>query len=245
MKTTRKTSVSETGHNKNVANFSSVIQILEEMGTRYNPTNSAITLANLSPIESQLALVINELNNKKPLYKNAVASREEKIEGLNKLITRTLNFAKSITLSEKDKENLQSQAKKIRGNSKPKKINPDTAQKENISTAQLSYDSRIANLETYIEQLASHDVYNPNEEILQITSLKNYHEELSTLSANVNKAGNALLTARENRNVLLYYKEGNIIQLIKDIKSYLKALGDTGKPYYKAIVKLKFTAIKK
>ena len=30
MKTTRKTSVSETGHNKNVANFSSVIQILEE-----------------------------------------------------------------------------------------------------------------------------------------------------------------------------------------------------------------------
>lgn len=245
MKTTTKKSVSETGHNKNVANFSKVYQILEEMDTLYNPSNPNITLVNLVPLRTQLQLVIKELNNKKPSYKNAVAGREEKIKGLNKLTTRTLNFAKSIAITDTDKENLISQAKKIRGDSKPKKINPDTAEKESISTAQLSYDSRIANLETYIEQLASHELYNPNEEILQIESLKNYHEELSTLSSKVNKAGNALLTARENRNALLYNDETNVIQLMKDIKSYLKALGDSGKPYYKAIVKLKFTDFKK
>jgi hypothetical protein len=245
MKTTKKKSVSETGHNKNVANFSTVYQVLEEMDTLYNPTNPNITLVNLVPQKTQLQVVIKELNSKKPSYKNAVASREEKIKGLNRLTTRTLNFAKSVAISETDKENLQSQAKKIRGDSKPKKINPDTAAKETISTAQLSYDSRIANLETYIEQLASHELYNPNEEILQIASLKEYHQELSTLSSKVNKAGNALLTAREKRNALLYNNEGNIIQLMKEIKSYLKALGEEGKPYYKTIVKLRFTDIKK
>jgi hypothetical protein len=36
----------------------------------------------------------------------------------------------------------------------------------------------------------------------------------------------------------------NVIQLIKDVKAYLKSLGDTGKPYYNAIVKLQFKEAK-
>ncbi|ELY2018558.1 hypothetical protein SL053_002487, partial [Flavobacterium psychrophilum] len=42
-------SSSETGHNKNVANFSSAYQILDEMGALYNPSNTEIALANLAP----------------------------------------------------------------------------------------------------------------------------------------------------------------------------------------------------
>jgi hypothetical protein len=33
---------SETGHNINVANFSTAYQILDEMGTLYNPSNTKI-----------------------------------------------------------------------------------------------------------------------------------------------------------------------------------------------------------
>ncbi len=33
-------STSETGHSKNVASFSSAYQILQEMGTLYNPSNA-------------------------------------------------------------------------------------------------------------------------------------------------------------------------------------------------------------
>lgn len=243
MKTTSKKSVSETGHNKNIANFNTAIQILEEMNGLYNPTNPAITLTNLTPFKNQLATVTNELNNKKPIYKNAVALREERIEGLSKLITRTFNFAKSTGISETDKENLLSQAKKIRGASKSKNVNPETAETESISTAQLSYDSRIANLDTYINQLASYTTYIPNETELQINSLQTYQQELATLSSQVNSAGNALITARKNRNDILYKNETNIIQLIKDIKAYLKALGSSAEPYYKAITKLKFRSI--
>ena len=45
-------STSELGHNKNVANLTSGIQILEEMGTLYNPTNANIFLSNLNPIKT-------------------------------------------------------------------------------------------------------------------------------------------------------------------------------------------------
>lgn len=238
-------STTETGHNKNVANFSTAYQIFEEMGSLYNPSNSNLQLTNLAPIKVSLAGVITVLNDKKPVYKNAVADREIEIAPLGKITTRALNFAKSLNISTTDKDNLASQAKKIRGDQKPKGVNPDTAEGDAISTSQMSYDSRIANLDTYTSQLASHPEYTPNETEIQITSLQTYHQRLVTLSGLVNSAGNALITARKNRNDILYFNDTNIIQLIKEIKAYLKSLGQAGEPYYKALVKLQFKDIKK
>ena len=109
----------------------------------------------------------------------------------------------------------------------------------------MSYDSRIANLETITTQFASHPEYAPNETEIQIASLQTYHQTLETMSGLVNSAGNALITARKDRNNILYFNDTNIIQLIRDIKSYLKSLGQAGEPYYKALVKLQFKDIKK
>ncbi|WP_445747908.1 hypothetical protein [Polaribacter sp.] len=234
-------STSETGHAKNVANFSSAYQILQEMGTLYNPSNAKIQLATLDPIRASLQTTINELNTKKPIYKNAVTERENAMAPLSKLVTRVLNFSKSLDISASDKENITNQAKKIRGDQKAKKTNPETTEADGISTSQMSYDSRIANLDAFIKQLASYPAYAPNETALQIASLETLHTNLASLSATVNSAGNALITARINRNNVLYNNQNNVIQLMRDVKSYLKSLGDDAKPYYNAIVKLKFT----
>ena len=238
-------SVSEVGHGKNAANLASGIQILEEMGNLYNPTNPNIFLPNLNTIKAELNNVITVLNTKKPIYKNAVANREILIAPLSKKTTKSLNFFKSLNVSATDKENVASQVKKIRGDKSPKKINPETTESDAISTSQMSYDNRIANLDTYINQLSSHPQYVPNETEIQVPTLQAYHTELTTLSSLVNSAGNALITARKDRNQILYFDEHNIIQLIKDIKNYVKSLGDVALPYYKALVKLKFTDIKK
>lgn len=238
--TKSKSTVSETGHNKNVANFSTAYQILEEMGTLYNPSNTKIQLTNLNPIRTSLQTVISELNNKQPIYKNAVSARELAIEPLGRLMTKSSNFAKSLDISTTDKDNIANQAKKIRGDQKQKTVNPETTETESISTSQMSYDSRIANLNTYTAQLASHPEYAPNETAIQIASLQTLHSNLVTLSQAVNSAANALITARTNRNNIIYNNETNVIQLIKDVKAYLKSLGDAGKPYYNAMVKLQF-----
>lgn len=238
-------STSETGHNKNAANFSTAYQIFEEMGGLYNPSNANLKLETLEPIKTNLSGVITVLNDKKPVYKNAVADREVAIAPLSKIATRALNFAQSLDISYTDKENLQSQVKKIRGDAKAKVVNPDTAEGDAISTSQMSYDSRIANLDSYTSQLASHPEYVPNETDIQIPKLQTYHTLLKTLSTTVNAAGNALITARKNRNDILYNNPQNVIQIIKEIKAYIKSLGTAGEPYYKALVKLKFSDIKK
>lgn len=230
----------ETGHNKNVANFNAVYQILEEMGTLYNPTNSKLKLDNLADLRQTLQALITDLNSKQPLYKNAVASRETAIAPLSKLMTKALNYSKSLEISSTDKENIITQAKKIRGDQKPKSINPETKETEGISTSQMSYDNRIANLAAFTRQLASFPHYSPNEHEISLENLQNIYTELTTLSNAVNVAGNALITARKNRNQVLYKDQTNIIQIVRDIKAYVKSLGDTAKPYYNAMVKLKF-----
>ena len=237
-------SVSETGHNKNVANFASAIQVLVEMGSLYNPTNPNLLLANLNPVKTNLGGTITFLNNKKPIYKNAVADREILIAQLPSRLTMSLNYAKSTNISQTDKENLSSQVKKMRGDKKAKVVNPETAEGDSISTSQMSYDSRIANFDTYISQLSSLEEYNPNETVIQIADFQNYHQKLTNSSTLVNSAGNELITGRKNRNNILYNDQINVIQLMRDIKAYLKSLGSAAEPYYKAIVKLQFKDIK-
>jgi hypothetical protein len=240
---TKKKSASETGHKKNVANFSSLSQILQEMGAVYNPSNQNIQLVALNPINTALIATMKGIDQKKPIYTNAVADRENTIAPLAKKTTRILNSFKSLSVSATDKENVASMVKKIRGDKKPLKVNPDNAEVKAISTSQQSYDSRIANFDTLIELVASHSLYSPNEEELKIENLQSYHQTLSELNGKVNTAGNTIITARKQRNDMLYKGDNNAIQLVKDIKSYLKSLGEAGLPYYKAAVKLKFVEI--
>ena len=181
-------STSETEHSKNVANFGTAIQVLQEMGSLYNPTNPNLIIANLNPIKTDLGGTITFLNNKKPVYKNAVANREILIAQLPSRLTMSLNFAKSINISQTDKENLASQVKKMRGDKKAKVVNPDTAEGDSISTSQMSYDSRIANFDTYIGQLSSLAEYVPNETVIQVADLQNYHTKLTNSSTLVNSA---------------------------------------------------------
>ena len=143
-------------------------------------------ICHIDPIRTSLQSTITELNIKKPIYKNAVSAREFAISPLGKLMTKSLNYAKSLDISATDKENINAQAKKIRGDQKPKSVNPETTETDGISTSQMSYDSRIANLETYTTQLASHTEYAPNETEIQITSFQTLHSTLVTLSTAVN-----------------------------------------------------------
>jgi hypothetical protein len=233
-------STSEVGNNKNVANFNTLAQILEEMGTLYNPSNANICLASLHPIQVTLATAVNNLNEKKPIYTNAVADREIAMALMRVKTSRILNAFKSVNVSEKDKANATALVRKIRGDRRRAKVNPDTADANTISTAQLSYDSRIANIDVLIAFISSHSEYNPNESDIKITSLQTSNQELKNFTQTVNSAGSTLITARKERNDILYNNTENVIAIAREVKSYLKSLGDNGKPYYKAVVRLQF-----
>ncbi len=66
----------------------------------------------------------------------------------------------------------------INHNSEVKEQLGTNIETDGISTSQMSYDSRIANLDTYATQLASHSEYAPNETEIQIVSLQTYHRRV-------------------------------------------------------------------
>ena len=72
-------SSSETGHNKNVANFDSAYQILEEMGALYTISNPNLFLVNLQPKKVSLGTTIKILNDKKPKKVNPDTAEVETI----------------------------------------------------------------------------------------------------------------------------------------------------------------------
>lgn len=238
-------STSETGHNKNAANFGTAHQILEEMDTLYNPSNESIKLTILAPIRTELKAAITILIADEPIYKNDVAAREVAIAPLGKLMTKIINNVKSLDIPDQVKENIINLATKIRGDRSKKVTKPETTEADSISTSQMSYDNRIANFAKLIAQLAATAEYIPNETHLKITTLTTLKTNLETLSEAVNASGARIITAKKNRNKFLYHNQNNVIDLMMDIKSYLLGIGDEAKPYYKAIVKLKFTDLKK
>jgi len=232
---------SEVGHNKNVANFKSLYQILEEMGALYNPANPAIKLANLQPLKAVLDEAIEEFNEKHPLYKNAAAERETAMAPLNRLTTRIINSFRASNVTASDIENAESMARVIRGFMKPKKANVENDSTESISTSRMSYDNRTANFESMISYLGTHGGYSPNEEDISILQLRDLCLLLKGLNEKVNKTTNELVTARTARNNALYKEETGVVNLVPIVKKYLLSLGDSGKPYYKLAVRLKFT----
>ncbi|MFN3752999.1 hypothetical protein [Flavobacterium sp.] len=63
-------STSEVGHAKNVANFTALIQLLEEMGPLYQPTNATIAISPLITLRDQLTDSIQNLADKIPPFKS-------------------------------------------------------------------------------------------------------------------------------------------------------------------------------
>ena len=234
-------STSEVGHNKNVANFGYTCQIVTEMGSMYNPSNVNIKLPALTTMNTAIGLSMDNISIKIPIYKNLVADRDNLISPLPSLVTRIYNYSKSTSITKNDEEHIFSIVKKMRGGSGKKKVtDPAVTATKSISTSQRSIDNMVGNFKLLIDQVSSFPAYLPNEEDLQIASLEGYYNNLKSLNSQVNGAIDTLITARKDRDDLLYNNENNVILLVNDIKAYLKSLGATARPYYKAVVALKF-----
>lgn len=236
-----KRSTSEVGHAKNVTNFTALIQLLEEMGPLYQPTNSTIGIGNLITLRDQLTASIQNLSDKIPPFKIAVANRENAFKVLGKKATRVKNSFNSIGLSPAENDNVLAVVKKIRGDQSIRRAqNLENAETDSISNAQLSYTSRATHLQSLASLLSSYPAYTPNEVELTTTKLEQLYDALKDLNNEAADKTYALITARKERNDLLYSNPGNLISLVNPIKNYIKSV-EGAEGYYSAAVALKFT----
>lgn len=239
-------SISETGHAKNVANFEKLVVNVTALGTVYNPSKANLKLPALNTQLTAAKTVIATVNSAGATYKNALNTRKTVFSPLSKLITRVNNALKASDTTPQIKESVQSLVRKIQGRRATAKLTEGekkTATEKGekvveISSSQMSYDSRLDNFDKLIKLLASIPAYTPNEADLKTTTLTTLINDLRTKNTAVNTAETALNIARISRNDVLYKTSTGIVDISVDIKSYIVSVYGKTSPQYKAISKL-------
>ena len=149
-------------------------------------------------------------------------------------------------------ENARTLVRKIQGiRATPKKTDEEKKAlaeqgKESIeiSTSQMSYDSRLDNLFKLIQLLSSIPEYNPNEKELKLEHLSTLMEELKAKNAAVVEKTTPLSNARISRNSILYMNDTGLYDVAMDVKTYIKSVFGATSPQYKQVSKLAFKKVK-
>ncbi len=242
-------STSETGHAKNVANYEKLIASITSFGTAYNPSKASLKLPALNTQLTAAKTAIAAVNSAEPAYKNAVSARDVVFSPLSKQITRINNSLKASDISTQVAESALTLVRKLQG----RRANPKMTEDEKkvaaeagtvvseISSSQMSFDSRLDNLDKLIKLLTSVTAYAPNEADLKLTALTAQYNDLKTKNSAVITSETPLVNARIARNDVLYKVNTGVIDTSVSIKTYIKSVFGATSPQYKAISGLKFT----
>jgi hypothetical protein len=241
-------STSETGHAKNVTNLESLITSIIALGTTYNPSRESIKLTALQTLLNASKESLNTVNIAQAAYSNAVAARKVAFQPFSKLITRVNNALKATDTTTQVDESAKTIVRKLQGarasakitDEEKKALEAEGKEVNQISTSQMSYDSRLDNLDKFIMLLASIDLYNPNEEELKVTSLTALYEDLKTKNMDVVTASIQLSNARISRNDVLYKENTGLVDIAFDTKVYIKSVFGASSPQFKQVSKLNF-----
>ena len=243
---------SEVGHAKNVANFEDLISYCAGYGVLYNPSLTAIKIANLTALRTNALAALNNAINANVALVNAVDAREVIFDSLQKLDTRLFGALKASGASEQAVKDYLTIHRKMQGKrAKPiKKTNaqravdpndPPVADPVHISVIQLSYDSMIEHYSKAIALLNSISAYNPNEADLKISAL-------NTLLASMKTTNTAVIAATTNyknvliaRNDLLYAKVNGLVDVAQEVKNYVKSVFGGTHFKYIQVRQIKFT----
>ena len=186
-------STSETGHAKNVANYEKLIADITALGTAYNPSKANLKLAALNTQLTAAKAAITAVNSAEPAYKNAVSARDVSFSTISKLITRVNNALKASDTTEQVDESAMTLVRKLQGRratpkktEEQKKVAADAGKEiVEISSSQMSFDSRLDNFDKLIKLLTSVTAYAPNEADLKVTALNTLLASMKTKNTQI------------------------------------------------------------
>ncbi len=87
-----KSSVSEVGHAKNVANFADLISYCTAYGTTYNPSKAALQLTALNTLLTSAQTELANVTTAKNAFDTVTGDRQLTFEPLKPLATKVFNY---------------------------------------------------------------------------------------------------------------------------------------------------------
>ena len=242
-------STTEQGHNRNAANFDKLIINCTSYGITYNPNKAALKIVAMQAQAIAAKNSLTTVNALTPAYKNAVSARVAAFKPFDKLITRVNNALKASDTTQEVDDSAKTIVRKLQGRratakatEEEKKIASDAGKEiVEISTSQMSYDSRLDNFDKLIKLLSSVSQYAPNEADLKITALTALYTDLKAKNLAVINAETPLNNARIARNDVMYKDNVGLVDVAADVKTYIKSVFGATSPQYKTVSSLKFT----
>ncbi len=239
-------STSEMGHAKNVANFNKLILSFTSYGTRYNPSKAALSLSALGIVAQNAQGALEAVNTALADQKKAAADLKVSFQPLDKLVTRLVNGVKATDTSPETDKQVADLARKIHGarasakktDDEKKALAASGKEVKEISSSQMSYDSRLENFDKLIKLLQGIPQYTPNEPELTTASLVTLYTDLKSKNTTYVAAGIALAKARSERNLVLYKDGTGMLDLASDAKTYVKSAFGTSSPEFKQVSKI-------
>jgi DNA repair exonuclease SbcCD ATPase subunit len=225
-------STSEQGHNRNAVNYDKLIINCTSYGATYNPSKVALKIAAMQAQATAAKNSLTTVSALTPAYKNAVTARVTAFKPLDKLITRANNALKSSETTKEVIESAQTIVRKLQGRratpkktEEQKKVAADAGKEiVEISSSQMSYDSRIDNLDKLIKLFSSVAAYAPNEAELKIAALTALYTDLKAKNMAVVNAETPLSNARIARNTTMYKDDIGLVDVANDVKTYIKSV---------------------
>ncbi len=275
--TPKKTSTSETGHAKNVANFQTLIIDCQGFGTNYNPSNSAITITALQTIYTNATNALTDMDTKHNNLNHVINTREVLFIGLKPLATQIMAALAAAGANAQTMLNAKTINRKIQGSRATKKTTTNTTTPtatptttptgggtptttpttsvpssektapqttpvtpHSISTAQLSFDELVAHFQELVSYVSLYPAYNPNEANLKVANLNTTAASYTTANNNVKSAQTAYHTSMATRTKVLYDPATGLVQIAKEVKSYVKSAFGASSPQYKQVAAIRF-----
>lgn len=244
-------STSETGHAKNVANFQDLISFCTGYGATYNPSKSALTIANLQLQLSNAKAALQQVKTTQTAFNNATNNRMLAFKPLKSLGTKIINALDATDASVETVKDARTINRKIQGQrattkpvEKPVAEGATPPADKTISTSQQSYDQQIEHFSKLIELLSADSNYNPNETELTVTTIQTKLDQLKVTNTAVIDGYTNWSNSRINRNAALYNPLTGLVNTALDIKKYVKSIFGATSPQFKQVSKLEFKNIK-
>ena len=250
-------STSETGHDKNAANFENLISFCVGYGATYNPSKNSLKVPQLQTQSTSCKLNIVSVINSKVAFNNATNARMIAFDGLKKLATRLVNALDVTNATKELVKDAKTVNAKIQGGGKLTKANagkkakiaidPNAPVVENpktISTAQLSYSNLIEHFAKLIAILSTEPTYVPNENDLKVVTLNTQLTNLKNVNTAVINAYTTYSNSLIARNLSLYSPANGLCTIAKEVKAYVKSVFGATSPQYKQVSGIEFKTVK-
>jgi len=234
----------ESGDMKLLGNFRKLIDRVSAE-PNYSPSNDAVKPPNLETQYAAALAATEDISTKMAPAKVAVNERQFAFEALGAVVMRARNMLKASGADKKILDDAETSVRKLLGRRKSAKVkdDPNTPANEaaaNHSAAQLSFENRVGNFDSFVAILKSVSEYKPNENDLKVASLQTLSDGLKSKNNAVSSTFVPLSQARGTRDQLLYSNGDCVVNTAALVKAYVSAAFGNSSQLYKQIKGLEF-----